>query len=69
VKLGQHVEEGERIAAISDAFGSRPTQVKATETGWIIAQTQRPLVNSGDAIAHIARETGPDKDEPAERRR
>ncbi len=69
VKLGQHVEKGEHVAAISDAFGSRPTQIKATETGWIIAQSQNPLVNSGDALAHIARETGPDKDEPAERRR
>ncbi len=69
VELGQHVEKGEHVAAISDAFGSRPTQIKATETGWIIAQSQNPLVNSGDALAHIARETGPDKDEPAERRR
>ncbi len=69
VKLGQYVEKGELVASISDAFGSRPTKVKATETGWIIAKTQRPLVHSGDAIAHIARETGPDKDEPAERRR
>ena len=69
VKLGQYVEEGDPVAAISDAFGSRPTNVTATETGWVIARTQRPLVHSGDAIAHIARETGPDSDEPAERRR
>ena len=68
VKLGQYVEEGDPLAAISDAFGSRPTHVKATERGWIIALTQKPLVNSGDAIAHIAEETGPDKDEPAETR-
>jgi hypothetical protein len=27
----------------------------------------RPLVNPGDALVHIAAETGPDQDEPAER--
>lgn len=69
VKLGQYVEKGDHLAAISDAFGARPTQVKATATGWVIAKAQRPLVNSGDAIAHIAMETGADKDEPAERGR
>ena len=69
VKLGQHVEEGEPIAAISDAFGVRPTTVKAATTGWVIAKTLRPLVNSGDAVAHIAAETGPEGDEPAERRK
>jgi predicted deacylase len=58
VKLGQRVKEGDPVAAISDAFGSRPTTVKATETGWVIARTQRPLVHSGDAIAHIAIDTG-----------
>lgn len=67
VSLGQRVEEGEPIAAISDAFGTRPTTVKAPQTGWIIARTLRPLVNSGDALAHIASESGPEGDEPAER--
>ncbi len=69
VKLDDHVETGQPIAAISDAFGTRPTLVKATETGWIIARTLRPLVNSGDALVHIATSDGPDSDEPAEKRR
>lgn len=68
VDLGDVVETGEPVAYISDAFGSRPTQVKATQTGWVIAKTLRPLVNPGDALVHIASRTGPDKDEPAERR-
>lgn len=54
VRLGDRVEEGQPIAAISDAFGTRPAHVKASVDGWIIARTLRPLVNSGDAIAHIA---------------
>lgn len=67
VRLGDYVEKGEQLASISDAFGSKPTRVKATETGWVIARTLRPLVNPGDALVHIAAETGPDQDEPAER--
>lgn len=69
VKLGQQVEEGEPVAAISDAFDVRPTMVKATETGWVIARSIRPMVNAGDALVHVAAETGPDEDEPAEKRR
>ena len=69
VKLGQHVDEGQPVASISDAFGTRPTQVKANQTGWVIARTLRPLVNSGDALVHIASSEGPVSDEPAERRR
>lgn len=67
VRLGDYVEKGDFVASISDAFGSKPTRVKATETGWVIARTLRPLVNPGDALVHIAAETGPDQDEPAER--
>ena len=67
VRLGDFVEKGDVVASISDAFGAKPTRVKAAESGWVIARTQRPLVNSGDALVHIATETGPDQDEPAER--
>jgi predicted deacylase len=67
VGLGEHVVKGQPVASISDAFGMRPTQAKAAETGWVIAQSLRPLVNSGDSLVHIAAESGPDRDEPAER--
>jgi len=69
VKLGEYVQAGQIVASIADAFGTRPTRVKASETGWIIARTLRPLVNSGDALVHIAAESGPDNDDPAEKRR
>ena len=69
VELGDLVEEGQPVAFISDAFGGRPAQIKAGQTGWVIAKTLRPLVNSGDALVHIASGTGPDRDEPAEKRR
>jgi predicted deacylase len=68
VDLGDHVIAGQTVASISDAFGTRPTQVKAPETGWVIAQSLRPLVNLGDGLVHIATSSrGPDRDERAER--
>ena len=69
VRLGEKVVRGQRLALISDAFGMRPTQVKATESGWVVALSLRPLVNSGDSLVHIAAESGPDRDEPAEKKR
>ncbi|MDX1468346.1 MAG: M14 family metallopeptidase [Acidimicrobiia bacterium] len=68
VNLGDAVEKGQPIALISDAFGVRPTTVKASETGWVIAKSLRPLVHSGDALVHIGAAAGPDRDDPAERR-
>jgi len=70
VKLGDFVAQGDSVAHISDAFGVRPTQVRAAEAGWVIARSLRPLVNSGDALVHLAAQAGgPDRDEPAERPR
>lgn len=69
VRLGEKVEKGQRVASIADAFGMRPTQVKATESGWVIAMSLRPLVNSGDSLIHIGAMSGPDRDEPAEKKR
>lgn len=56
VALGQLVEKGESVAAISDAFGTRPTNVKAPAYGWVIAKNMHPMVNSGDALVHLAEE-------------
>lgn len=67
VKLGDFVGKGEIVVSISDAFGAKPTSVKAVEPGWVIARTLHPLVNPGDALVHVAIESGPDQDEPAER--
>jgi hypothetical protein len=68
VDLGDHVTAGQTVASISDAFGTRPTHVKAPETGWVIAQSLRPLVNLGDGLIHIATSSrGPDRDERAEK--
>jgi len=53
--LGDHVDTGNIIATIYDPFGKRLSSMKATHTGIIIGCTQRPLVNRGDAVIHIAK--------------
>jgi uncharacterized protein len=69
VHLGDEVEKGDVLATISDAFSTRPTGTTAPASGFVVARTLRPLVNSGDALVHIASEKGPYRDEPAEPRR
>ena len=69
VDLGDEVERGDVVATISDAFSTRPTASTSPSNGFVVARILRPLVNSGDALVHIASEQGPYLDEPAERRR
>jgi len=52
--LGQWVENGQRLGGLSDSFGRRVRLVHADRTGIVIGLTTSPLVNSGDAIVHIA---------------
>ena len=52
--LGDEVVAGERLATIHDAFGKRRGTIRARIGGVIAGHTQRPLVDRGDAIAHIA---------------
>lgn len=69
VDLGQEIEAGQVIGSIADSFGIRPTRIRAGAGGWVIARSLNPLVAPGDALAHLATEAGPDRDEPAERRK
>jgi predicted deacylase len=52
--LGQHVTRGERLGALVDSFGTTLRLVHADRTGVVIGRTEAPLVNSGDALVHIA---------------
>ena len=53
-ELGAYVSEGQTIATIVDPFGKRLSRLNARNAGLIIGHTQHPLVNQGDAVAHIA---------------
>ena len=54
VDLGQTVTEGERLGTLFDSFGKTLRAVYASRDGIVIGRTEAPLVNSGDAVVHIA---------------
>ena len=53
-QLGSRVSKGDTIASIVDPFGKRLSRITARHDGMVIGHTQHPLVNQGDAVAHIA---------------
>jgi predicted deacylase len=53
--LGATVAQRESVADIVDPFGRRLGQVRARAAGVVIGHTQHPLVNQGDAVAHVAK--------------
>ncbi|MDH3538770.1 MAG: succinylglutamate desuccinylase/aspartoacylase family protein [Acidimicrobiia bacterium] len=52
--LGARVTRGQTIATIFDPFGKRIGRLTPRNDGLIIGHTQHPLVNQGDAVAHVA---------------
>ena len=58
--LGAMVTKGDRLGGLFDSFGKRVRLVHADRSGMVIARTEAPLVNSGDAVIHIAEVEEPD---------
>ncbi|MFW6359649.1 MAG: succinylglutamate desuccinylase/aspartoacylase family protein [Chroococcales cyanobacterium] len=54
VKLGEKVEKKQLLGVISDAFGEKSANVRASANGLVIGHTQNPVVNQGDGIFHLA---------------
>ncbi len=54
VALGEHVVEGQRLGGLFDSFGKRVRLVHAERAGVVIGRTEAPVVNSGDAVVHVA---------------
>lgn len=52
--LGERVKKGETIGIISDPFGQQKIEITARRPGIIIGATTLPLLNSGDAVFHVA---------------
>ena len=53
-KLGSYVKKDQVIGIISDPFGQHKFKVTSNYEGIIIGLVTLPLLNDGDAIAHIA---------------
>ncbi len=54
VGLGDDVAAGATVATVHDPYGDKLGVIRSRTAGVVIALTQRPLVNRGDAVAHIA---------------
>ena len=60
-KVGDHVQEGDVIATISDPFGREEQDVFANCEGILIGSSLLPLVNQGDAMFNLAEFNHPQK--------
>lgn len=58
-RLGQRVADGKRLGPLVDSLGRTLRLVHANRDGIVIGRTEAPLVDSGDAILHIAHESRP----------
>ncbi|MGB0897326.1 MAG: succinylglutamate desuccinylase/aspartoacylase family protein [Flavobacteriaceae bacterium] len=54
IRNGSEVNKGDVIGLITDPYGFFERQVKASKDGYVICLNHSPIINKGDAIAHIA---------------
>jgi uncharacterized protein len=54
VHLGEEVTDGQRLGSLVDSYGRTLRAVYAKRSGIVIGRTEQPVVNSGDALVHIA---------------
>lgn len=52
--VGDHIKEGEVLGIVTNQFGNLQSEIIAPFEGIIVGQLKLPLVNSGDALYHIA---------------
>ncbi len=53
-QLGKRVGKGELLGVLSNPYGNEKIEVRAKKDGVIVGMSLIPLVNSGDALFHIA---------------
>ena len=56
-KLGDSVKKGQILAWISDPYGQEIVPVRATTNGHLIGLNNNPVINVGDAIVHIGKDS------------
>ena len=53
--IGEQVDAGDVVGAVSDPFGETEIEIVAEEAGLMIGRATLPVVNEGDAVYHLAR--------------
>ena len=53
LRLGQEVEKGDVLGAISDPAGGEEEEVASSYSGVVIGYTNNPLIHPGDAMVHL----------------
>jgi predicted deacylase len=53
--IGEQIQAGDLLGAISDPFGEVETEVVGRDAGLLIGRTNLPVVNEGDGLFHVAR--------------
>jgi predicted deacylase len=56
-RIGSKVKKGDVLGTISDPYGAYEVEVHASYDGYIICTNHAPIVNEGDAVIHISKET------------
>jgi predicted deacylase len=54
LRLGAQVAEGDGVAVVFDPLGQTRSVVRAKTDGVLVGHVTSPIVNRGDAVAHIA---------------
>jgi predicted deacylase len=54
VRLGDHVQKGQRVGLIADALGDDGRPVRARTAGMVIGRRVNPLVYQGEAVVNLA---------------
>ena len=57
IKNGEKVEKGQTLSFISDPYGDFNKTIKAPSMGYIFCVNSAPIVNKGDALFHISKES------------
>jgi len=53
VQVGTYVQKGDILGRIADPYGTKALRIRSPYSGYIIGLNHMPVVNEGDALAHI----------------
>jgi predicted deacylase len=53
IACGQLIEKDDLVGTLTDPFGEFKENIKAPATGYVVGLNNNPVVNAGDALAHI----------------